>query len=369
MDFTQLIKTVFGRLGEFFDILDLSFFVAGAISVAALAVEVHLLEREAVEQRTGVALQEKIDRGAAASAAKAQVTAGEAKAAQAKSIEEVRRVDWTNALTDLSNAEAGAAREGAALREANTRGQHALALDAIAVAEGELTGARTHAALAEAEAAAERVEPKSVLQRFVFEANLLLLFVGIYVGGLICFAVGRLLRQSLLEGISRVPRKPKEEQRRDVIKRAIESHNLWDDPLVTKYREPVVEGADNDITPAHAGALYGRLWVELRESKREQSYGLVRRYWVLAATYDGVGTALLFWTLLLVQWGWFMGTAAAPTSVMTTTLCMVAAAMCVMATVACYREARKFTDHQAYEMIAILAHGGGVASEPDSPSA
>ncbi len=44
-NFLEVFKTIFEKIGNFFDIFDLSFFVAGVICLGALATEVHLVER------------------------------------------------------------------------------------------------------------------------------------------------------------------------------------------------------------------------------------------------------------------------------------------------------------------------------------
>lgn len=47
--------------------------------------------------------------------------------------------------------------------------------------------------------------------------------------------------------------------------------------------------------------LYERLWVEVRQQQKHViSFSLLRRYWVMAATYDGVAISCLVWTVVLV---------------------------------------------------------------------
>lgn len=53
--------------------------------------------------------------------------------------------------------------------------------------------------------------------------------------------------------------------------------------------------------------LYVRLWAEIRHSDSvTPSLQLLKRYWVMAATYDGIAISMALWALLLFagSFGW-----------------------------------------------------------------
>jgi hypothetical protein len=110
--------------------------------------------------------------------------------------------------------------------------------------------------------------------------------IGSYICGLLAFAAGRWLngkvfRRTLLE-------------RR--LKEAINIHGLKS-PIISLYlgQQPVRAGV---------WRLYIRMWSEIAQSQSGSvTFQNLSRYWVMAATYDGVGFSLLLWGGVLLLTG------------------------------------------------------------------
>lgn len=108
--------------------------------------------------------------------------------------------------------------------------------------------------------------------------------VGCYVCGLLAFAAGR-----MLNGWWRRPKKLwKPEKTESALMGAIRMHGL-------KLSMPEPD------TEYKARRLYIRMWAEIAQKRpRSVAFNLLQRYWVMAATYDGLGAAFLVWGVVLI---------------------------------------------------------------------
>ncbi len=107
-----------------------------------------------------------------------------------------------------------------------------------------------------------------------------LLVVIAYFAGLLCFAIGRWVRASVF-GLSL----------QEFAKRA--------GPLcdMQQFSDLYLDG---ELRAGQERQLYDRLWVLLRTlPELSQSFALVKRYWVLSATFDGLMVAVLLWNVPL----------------------------------------------------------------------
>lgn len=168
--------------------------------------------------------------------------------------------------------------------------------------------------------------------------------VFIYCCGLVCFAVGRILRMRT------------------------RAYNRFD----SKFKQTLVEHGLNVYEPFHSylertdstngslrgiWALYIRLWADLRsDPKMVASTSLLNRYWVMAATYDGVAFALLVWGVIaaLFTLGWTV------TPQMHWTIGVPVAVALIGASFACTHEAGRYAEYQIYELVATTATRLGV---------
>ena len=108
--------------------------------------------------------------------------------------------------------------------------------------------------------------------------------------------------------------------------------------------------------------LYVRLWAEARQTPElSDSVTLLNRYWVMAATYDGMAVALLAWVIAVVTW--------AICSPATTINCVAAAAavlVLLLMVKASTREAGRYVYYQVEELVAAIAALRGRAA-PTAP--
>jgi hypothetical protein len=163
------------------------------------------------------------------------------------------------------------------------------------------------------------------------------LILASYVLGLLCFAIGRWFR-----GRWRADRVGGKVN--DRFLEVLEAHGLSEIQAVSEYlRRGDARGE---------ARLYVRLWAEVRQSHQlAASFYLLRRYWVMAATYDGMVTALLVWILTIAACVLGLGNSPPiPITVgLTTVIALAASAL------ACSREAGRYVDYQMEELVASIA--------------
>jgi hypothetical protein len=154
------------------------------------------------------------------------------------------------------------------------------------------------------------------------------------ISGMVLFAVGRFLRTRILTKLWPLSRLDYRGMGFDgLVGDAIARNGLTDDPAV-------VAAGDQP------GRVYVRWWAELREERAvRHSFALLHRYWVLAATYDGLGTSALLWAIALGLKAGSGSAAAAPI-----------AALAALGSFVCFREATRFGNHQVEELVATIAY-------------
>jgi hypothetical protein len=114
----------------------------------------------------------------------------------------------------------------------------------------------------------------------------LMALIMVTVWGLVSFAVGPLVRRlvSWLPGLRRAPWNGATFDA--YLRDALAAHGLSGDRLVGEYLGR--ERAEY--------RLYVRLWAEVREAREvRDSFELLRRFWVLTASFDALATSGLFW--------------------------------------------------------------------------
>ena len=163
------------------------------------------------------------------------------------------------------------------------------------------------------------------------------LLIGCYVMGLVCFAVGRFVRTCWF------PAKV-DARFRARLDQALAGHGLASVPPIGEYL------AQEDARTYWR--LYVRLWAELRHSPSMAPHlSLLKRYWVMAATYDGVAVALLVWALVSCFCGFWPGVAIPVGG----WLSGLVAFGLLLASLACGREAGRYLIYQVEEIVASLA--------------
>jgi hypothetical protein len=178
-----------------------------------------------------------------------------------------------------------------------------------------------------------------------------MLILACYVSGMTCFALGRFVRKWGFRLKERVF--PSSRWGRSSLFDELAQHGML-------TRLP--EGAGFEVSEAgrrvpwlsryfvdggngQESALYVRMWAEIRQRERfSPSFSLLRRYWVSAATLDGLFVAFGTWAVLLALvdpsvHGWLPSVAT-----------FVGAAFCL-------REAQRYGVYQREELVATVLHG------------
>ena len=166
-----------------------------------------------------------------------------------------------------------------------------------------------------------------------------ILLVGIvasYALGLGCFALGRVVRPRL------------QGQPNAALMRLATEHHPLDEVLDLK---DALEGdRGND---ARLQSLYNRLWVHVRTlPELASTFSLVKRYWVLAATFDGMGIALLGW-LVPVLVPLVIATPGASVGAVPALLLAIAL---VGSAYFCWRQSAEYRKYQVDELVATVVH-------------
>lgn len=176
-----------------------------------------------------------------------------------------------------------------------------------------------------------------------------MLVLASYVSGMTCFALGRFVRKWVFRGKDRLTgahrKRPNtlfdELVRHGILERRgagfrVSRHGRRI-PWLARY-------VDVDPNEMQDTALYVRMWAEVRQRERlSPSFSLLRRYWVSAATLDGLFVAFGTWAVLLALDAqgakeWFPPIAT------------------VVGATFCLREAQRYGVFQREELIATMLH-------------
>lgn len=158
------------------------------------------------------------------------------------------------------------------------------------------------------------------------------LILGVYVCGLLAFAAGRLLNGKLF--------------RRRVLHhtllRAIELHDLDSGPIKAYL---------GDRSIGRIWRLYIRMWAEVAHRQPTSvAYHHLSRYWVMAATYDGVGFAFFVWAIIV-----FCSQFAMVPSPLSPWLANIGGALLVGAGILALKRGAAYYEYQVEDVVAELA--------------
>lgn len=183
------------------------------------------------------------------------------------------------------------------------------------------------------------------------------LVLGSYVVGLIAFAAGRLARDKVISAFAFVRRKEVQDNAHIFHAALVQQCGYDDDARDAKAAIKRDFGYDIDLGPAEQNysAAYTRMWAHLRSyPELAESFTLAKRYWTLAATYDGVASALLLWIFAAHRQLWSSSGLAAG----------IAWAALALAAFACWHRARQYKRYQIEEIVATTAHWIAVVGKP-----
>ena len=185
-------------------------------------------------------------------------------------------------------------------------------------------------------------------QEIQFKGIIIVYILICYIDGMIAFAAGRWIRMGIWEPIKSKCAKKKNrfELFDDYFKKVIEAHRLNNNPMISEYL------ANTELSNWR---LYIRLWAEIRENEKyAKSLSVIKRYWVMAATYDGLSFFSLIATLIIADLGF--GTLGNKTI----TNCYIVFPIIIFTLFAffiCIREANRYLKNQVEEIIATIAAG------------
>jgi hypothetical protein len=194
------------------------------------------------------------------------------------------------------------------------------------------------------------------------------LIVFCYVLGLITFTSGRWLRTGFVGRKLRcLSRKlnvkisgTNTEQQKDYLNSReyfvflLDNHGINEREFIKNYN-----GCGSN--PHVADCLYQRMWAEIRQcSALSPSLTLLNRWWVMAATYDGIAMNFIFYALIIVIWLNGMGLNE-EYSIMIREhpyyeYSFVAILILSILSIASFREAGRLEINQRAEIVATMAH-------------
>jgi hypothetical protein len=173
-----------------------------------------------------------------------------------------------------------------------------------------------------------------------------ILVIAAHTAGMTCFAAGRQIRNWLTTLFRRPP--PIDQLFNQLIRHGViaergnnefEFTGKVDIPWLARY----IDGPKGP----QPYALYARLWAEVRQQERLMpSFSLVRRYWVSAATLDGLFIALLTWTIFLFP---LDSAAWDRVGVFPSLLAFLGSGFCLW-------EARRYAKYQIEEIVGTVVH-------------
>ncbi len=180
-----------------------------------------------------------------------------------------------------------------------------------------------------------------------------------YVLGLISFSSGRWLRTGFIgreircayRKISGVPNNSQSSSR-GYFRTLLISHNLTGQDFIKDY--PKCHEDDRV-----ADCLYQRMWAEIRQSRDlAPSLVLLNRWWVMAATYDGIAMSLIFYILIFTAWLSGIGVSEKWGSFIEGSFAYVVVLVLILfaLSLASFREAGRLESNQREELVATMAY-------------
>ncbi|WP_341900046.1 hypothetical protein [Fluviicola taffensis] len=176
--------------------------------------------------------------------------------------------------------------------------------------------------------------------------SIIIIVLFCYINGLLSFALGRWIRMGILaypaNFIRQRKQKPKGFDER--FEKILKAHGMDSDPEIQKYLS----------RSEHRGIwrLYVLLWAKLRDNEKyAKSLAFLRRYWVMAATYDGLSISIFIATLLVIEAKiGIIGNAM----IIDLRLFITIVSLLIFLFMACIREANRFVEYQIEEVVASI---------------
>lgn len=185
----------------------------------------------------------------------------------------------------------------------------------------------------------------TTLNEAVDSINMPIAIMAAYILGLLCFTIGRWARKDFR-------RKHYDEKFDHQMKETLDAHAIWN---IAEYKQYFRQDQSN------YSSLYVRIWADLRETKNYRiSLGIINRYWVMAATYDGLAIACFIWLGALEFWWWRNGINLSGAIIPNNNLAQISVSILMFLisvgiSYRCWCEAARYSRHQVEEIIATIA--------------
>lgn len=137
----------------------------------------------------------------------------------------------------------------------------------------------------------------------------------------------------------------------DPFRRIVEAHGLFNLNEFKYYSE--------DNQRELMKLLYQRMWSEVRQSPDlMQSCKLLTKWWVMAATYDGLAFGLILWSFIVGGWtrGWWINKELYPTFFISYQLGIFCIIMLLVLSITSFRESGRLQRNQMEELAATIAY-------------
>ena len=196
-------------------------------------------------------------------------------------------------------------------------------------------------------------------QEIQFKGVIIVYILICYINGLVAFASGRWIRMGVWAHFKSKSKRTEKKYHPDTplnnrydlfdaeFRRKIYAHGLETNHIVAEYLDRK--------NCRGTWRLYVRLWAVIRDNKKyANSLSLIKRYWVMAATYDGLSIFLLVAILIVADFGFgiFGNSVIAPCWLVYPIILIM-----ILTFFACIREAERYVDYQVEEVIATFAAG------------
>jgi hypothetical protein len=176
--------------------------------------------------------------------------------------------------------------------------------------------------------------------------------------GLVSFALGRQFQRAVSLVLNKKELKVAEEQFRETLKahrlaeqQPFKNYLPKEKKKLTKEEKKKLKEEEKEESN-RIQALYTRLWAEIRHSEQiSASLELLNSYWVKAATHDGLAVSFLLWSAVFLcnTFGWVVQNCLGrPISAFLATFFLGASLTCL-------KEARRYREYQAKELVATIA--------------
>lgn len=184
-----------------------------------------------------------------------------------------------------------------------------------------------------------------------------------YLLGLMCFAVGRSVRERAdiwiarprVAAVRRWMKLRRPPTRAELMESAGRVHGLEETEAFRRY----FTSADE----RRMDRLYTRLWAEARQrSELAESLKLIKRYWVLAATYDGLSAGLWLWVpaaaFPLSAWltAWWWPEASRTSGGVLVVVCVLVVLLTLLLCRTFVAQAWSYREYQLEELAATVAY-------------